>query len=99
MTAPPTPPPTTQVVAHLNARIDRLPRTGLRFPVFLVVGLSYFFAFYEISTFAYTLPTMREVIGLAGGQTAYPVAANLAGYAVGSYLLGRIADRRGGARR
>ncbi|TWE28803.1 MFS transporter [Prauserella muralis] len=90
-----TAPPQTKLVAQLNARIDRLPRTGLRLPVFVVIGLSYFFAFYEISTFAYTLPTMREVLGLAGSQVAFPVAANLAGYAVGSYLLGRIADRRG----
>ncbi|MGW3953134.1 MFS transporter [Streptomyces sp. NPDC004752] len=92
MTAPPK---TPQLVAQLNARIDRLPRMGLRLPVFAVVGLSYFFGFYEISTFAYTLPTMREVLGLTGAQVAYPVAANLAGYAVGSYLLGRLADLRG----
>lgn len=90
-----TAPPQVQLVAQLNARIDRLPRPGLRWPVYAVVGLSYFFAFYEISTFAYTLPAMRTALGLVGGQVAYPVAANLAGYAVGSYLLGRLADLRG----
>lgn len=90
-----TAPPTAHVVAELNARIDRLPSSGLRLPVFVVVGLSYFFAFYEISTFAYTLPTVREVLDISGGQSAWPVAANLAGYAVGSWILGRIADRRG----
>lgn len=82
-------------IARLNARIDRLPRSGLRPIVFLVVGLSYFFAFYEISTFAYTLPTVREVLGLSGSQIAYPVSANLVGYAIGSFVLGRISDLRG----
>jgi putative MFS transporter len=84
-----------KAIAELNARIDRLPRSGLHPLVFLIVGLSYFFAFYEISTFAYTLPTMKGVLGLAGNELAYPVSANLAGYAIGSFLLGRLADQRG----
>lgn len=82
-------------IAQLNARIDRLPQSGLHPLVFLVVGLSYFFAFYEISTFAYTLPTIREVLSLSGNQLAYPVSANLVGYAIGSYVLGRVGDRNG----
>lgn len=81
--------------AELNARIDRLPGWGLSPAVFVVVGLSYFFAFYEISAISYTLPTLTERFNLTEAQTAYPVAANLLAYAIGAYVVGNISDSRG----
>jgi MFS transporter, putative metabolite:H+ symporter len=84
-----------QLDAELNARIDRLPRWGLSPVVFFVLGLSYFFAFYEISAIAFTLPTLTKRFDITQAQTAYPVAANLLGYAVGAYALGNIADYMG----
>jgi len=84
-----------QLDAELNARIDRLPRWGLSPVVFLIVGLSFFFAFYEISAIAYTLPTLIRRFDITEAQTAYPVAANLLAYAIGAYVLGNIADSMG----
>lgn len=81
--------------AELNARIDRLPRWGLSPVVYFVLGLSYFFAFYEISAIAFTLPTLTKRFDITEAQAAYPVAANLLGYAVGAYALGNIANYMG----
>lgn len=81
--------------AELNARIDRLPGWGLSYAVFVVVGLSFFFAFYDISAIAYTLPTLTDRFGITEAQTAYPISANLLGYAIGAYVLGNVADSRG----
>lgn len=79
-------------IAGLNARIDRLPAWGLSRAVFAVVGLSYFFAFYDISTVSYTLPVITRQFGLSGYALALPVTANLAGYVIGAYALGTVAD-------
>jgi putative MFS transporter len=79
-------------IAGLNARIDRLPVWGLSWAVFAVVGLSYFFAFYDISTISYTLPVISKQLGLSGYALALPVTANLAGYVIGAYVLGNFAD-------
>jgi len=57
-----------------------------------VVGLSYFFAFYDISTISYTLPVISKQFGLSGYALALPVTANLAGYVIGAYVLGNVAD-------
>lgn len=87
--------PLEQKIAELNARIDRLPRWGLSPIVFVVVGLAYFFAFYDISTIAYTLPTLIKRFNITEAQAAYPVSANLIGYMVGAYVLGNLADSLG----
>jgi putative MFS transporter len=79
-------------VADLNARIDRLPTWGLSPGVFVVVGLSYFFAFYDISTIAVTLPVLTKLFQLTGFELALPVTLNLAGYVIGAYGLGNVAD-------
>lgn len=81
--------------AELNARIDRLPGWGLSYAIFVVVGLSFFFAFYDISAIAYTLPTLTDRFGITEVQTAYPISANLLAYAIGAYVLGNVADSRG----
>ena len=86
---------TRMTVAELNARIDRLPTWGLSKMVFVVVGLAYFFAFYDISAIAFTLPELSTLFHLSGNQIAYPVTANLLGYVIGAYALGTIADYLG----
>lgn len=82
-------------IGRLGARIDRLPRWGLPYPVFIVVGLAYFFAFYDISAISFSLPALTKQFALTGAELAYPVTFNLLGYAIGAYVLGVFADRSG----
>jgi MFS transporter, putative metabolite:H+ symporter len=82
-------------VAALAARIDRLPGWGMSWGVFVMVGLSYFFAFYDITAISYTLPELTRLWHLSEAELAYPVTLNLVGYMVGALTLGMVADRVG----
>ncbi|MDA8344744.1 MAG: MFS transporter [Thermaerobacter sp.] len=79
-------------IANLNARIDRLPSWSLSYGVLVLVGVAYFFAFYDILTISFTLPTLTKFFHMQGYQIAYPVTANLFGYVIGAYILGNVAD-------
>ncbi|WP_405904101.1 MFS transporter [Streptomyces sp. NBC_00656] len=81
--------------ALVNARIDRLPSWGLSRVVLVLFGLCYMASYFDIAVFGVTLPTMSEDLGLSGTQLALPVTANLLGYVLGAFVLGRVADRLG----
>lgn len=84
-----------QEIANLNARIDRLPRTGLRGITFMLIGLSYFFMFYDLSIQGFIIPTIAEEFNLTSGQTAIPISFYLLGYPLGGYFLAVYGDRVG----
>jgi putative MFS transporter len=79
----------------VDARIDAMPKVGLNRAAWFGLMLCFFFANYDISVLAITLPSMRTEFGLAGAQLGYPVTWNLVGYCVGAYAFGHIADRYG----
>jgi putative MFS transporter len=83
---------TAERIAGVNARLDRLPVFGLSPVVFVVVGASYFFTFYDITAIGVTLPVLEERFGLSGADLALPVTTNLFAYIVGAYVLSSLAD-------
>ncbi|QYM65069.1 MFS transporter [Microbacterium sp. Se5.02b] len=89
---------TTRATAQpltVEEAIDRMPRVGLSRGAWLALMLAFFFANYDIGVFAVSIPSMISGIGLNPADLSWPVAANLAGYAVGAYIFGHISDRRG----
>lgn len=78
--------------ARLSARIDRMPTYGFGAALFVIVGASYFFTFYDITAIGVTLPTLTDVMHLTGSQEATPVTANLFAYIIGAYGLSTVAD-------
>ncbi|MCE3550476.1 MFS transporter [Pseudonocardia sp. RS11V-5] len=83
---------TAERVAGVNARLDRLPAFGLSPVVFVVVGASYFFTFYDITAIGVTLPVLQDRFQLTGADLALPVTTNLFAYIVGAYVLSSLAD-------
>lgn len=81
--------------AQVAARLDRLPAWGLSPVVYLVLGLCYLLAYYDISVIGVALPRIVTSLHLTTGEEALPITANLVGYIVGAYLLGNVADRLG----
>lgn len=81
--------------ARVAARLDRLPSWGLSPTVYLVLGLSYLLAFYDISVIGVALPRIAGSLHLSGAGIELPITTNLVGYIVGAYLLGNVADRLG----
>ncbi|KRE50920.1 hypothetical protein ASG92_26210 [Arthrobacter sp. Soil736] len=79
----------------LDQAIDRMPKVGLNKGAWTALFLAFFFANYEISVFALSIPGMRTSLGLQAANFAWPVTWNLVGYCVGAYIFGYIADRHG----
>lgn len=81
-----------RIVATTNARIDRIPVWVLPFGATLMLVMSYFFAFYDITSIGVALPVVVKVFRLNSVQIALPISLNLFGYVVGAYLFGTVAD-------
>ncbi|MGA2828358.1 MAG: MFS transporter [Streptosporangiaceae bacterium] len=77
-------------------RMDRLPGWPLpRFDLF-VLGLAYFFVFYDITDIGFGLPAIVKQFSLSSNDVKFvAIAIGLVGYIVGSNLIGALADRRG----
>jgi putative MFS transporter len=82
-------------LAAVGARIDRLPVWGLRRRFFVLLGLTYLFAFYDLTAIGVNLGPMLADLHLPRSASAGPVAWGLVAYAVGAYGLGRLSDMAG----
>jgi putative MFS transporter len=76
--------------------MDRLPGWPLpRFDLF-VLGLAYFFVFYDITDIGFGLPAIVKQFSLTTNDVKFvAIAIGLVGYIVGSNLIGALADWRG----
>jgi putative MFS transporter len=77
-------------------RMDRLPGWPLpRFDLF-VLGLAYFFVFYDITDIGFGMPAIVKQFHLSDNDVKFvAIAIGLIGYIVGSNLVGALAHRRG----
>jgi putative MFS transporter len=85
----------TQRVSRINHLLDEAPRVGLGVVATVALLITYLFANYDISVVTITLPSLSQSLGLQVTDLSWPVTMNLIGYAVGAYLLGHLADRKG----
>jgi putative MFS transporter len=77
-------------------RMDRLPGWPLRRFDFIVLGIAYFFVFYDISDIGFGMPAIAKQFDLNSNAVKFvAVAIGLIGYIVGSNIIGLLADRRG----
>ncbi len=76
--------------------MDRLPGWPLpRFDLF-VLGLAYFFVFYDITDIGFGMPAIVKQFNLSTNDVKFvAIAIGLVGYIVGSNLVGALAARRG----
>lgn len=82
-------------VTDTGARIDRLPVWGLGRSSFVLIGLSYLFAFYDLTAIGVALTPMLADLGLPKSASGGPVAWGLVAYMVGAYGLGSVSDVAG----
>ena len=77
-------------------RMDRLP--GWPLPGFdlVVLGVAYFFVFYDITDVGFAMPAIVKQFHLSDNDVKFvAIAIGLIGYIAGSLLIGVLADRRG----
>jgi putative MFS transporter len=76
--------------------MDRLPGWPLRRFDFVVLGIAYFFVFYDITDIGFGMPAIAKQFDLNSDAVKFvAVAIGLIGYIVGSNFIGLLADRRG----
>jgi putative MFS transporter len=86
---------TAAAARSLGARIDRLPVWGLSRAFFGVLGLSFFFAYFDISAIGVNMSPMLADLDIPLSSSGPPVTWGLIGYVGGSALFGYLADAIG----
>jgi MFS family permease len=82
--------------ADILARLDRIPVWSLPRSYLAIIGLGYFFTFYDITDIGFALPAIEDQFNLSSGESKFvAVAIGLIGYIVGSLVIGALADRFG----
>jgi putative MFS transporter len=77
-------------------RMDRLPGWPLRRFDLVILGVAYFFVFYDITDIGFGMPAIVEQFHLSDNDVKFvAIAIGLVGYIVGSFLIGALADRKG----
>jgi MFS family permease len=85
-------------VRQVIARINRIPTWSLPTYFLGIIGLGYFFTFYDIADIGLTMPAIATQfnISLTGFTSLFlALAIGLIGYAIGSYVIGSLADLAG----
>ena len=89
------PPSAPLTAATLAARLDRLPASRFHGVVLVVAAMSLFFDTLDTVVTGFAFAAFREPWGLGGFALGITSAIGLAGYLVGSLLVGFAADRWG----
>ncbi len=85
-------------VRQVIARINRIPTWSLPSFFLAIIGLGYFFTFYDISDIGLAMPAIAHQFNISPtGFTSLflALAIGLIGYAIGSYVIGSMADVTG----
>lgn len=78
------------------ARLDRIPVWTLPGSYLVIIGIGYFFTFFDITDIGFTMPAIAQQFQLTGSESLFvALAVGLIGYAVGSIVIGGISDRYG----
>ena len=80
----------------LLERMDRLPGWPLPRLDLVVLGVAYFFVFFDITDIGFAMPAIVTQFHLSDNDVKFvAIAIGLIGYIAGSLLIGALADRRG----
>lgn len=87
---------TTARVAAVLARQDRIPVWSLPAFYLVIIGVGYFFTFFDIADIGYGMPAISKQFHLSSNESTFvALAVGLVGYAVGSMVIGSVSDRFG----
>ncbi len=87
----------TERTEHVNvaARLDRLPVWPHGRHVLMMVGIGFFFVYFDIYNIGYALPRAINTFHASSAQAATAVSLGLWGYIAGAVLNSVLADRYG----
>jgi len=83
-------------VREIIARVNRIPVWPLSGLALVVIGMGYFFTFYDISDIGFAMPAIDAQFHLGSSLSLFiALSVGLIGYGVGSYVIGTLADLHG----
>ncbi len=83
-------------VQGVVARMQRFEKWPLPASFLAIIGLGYFFTFYDISDIGFAMPAIGPQFNLSGSESLFlALSIGLIGYVFGSYIIGYLADRFG----
>lgn len=83
-------------VKNVVARMQRFEKWPLPASFIAVIGLGYFFTFYDISDIGFAMPAIGPQFNLTGSEQLFlALSIGLIGYVFGSYIIGYFADKFG----
>lgn len=79
---------------HMNplSRLERIPIWPHGPGLLIVLGLGYFFAFFDITNIGYGAPVIAKQFHVSSGLVSQAVTSSLVGYIVGSIIVSIISD-------
>lgn len=82
--------------ANVLARQDRIPIWALPYSYLFIIGIGYFFTFFDISDIGFAMPAIAKQFSLTDSQILFvALSVGLVGYIIGSIVIGGISDRVG----
>lgn len=80
----------------LLARQDRIPVWSLPGRYLVIIGVGYFFTFFDIADIGYGMPAIDKQFHLSSSEATFvALSVGLVGYAVGSMVIGGLSDHLG----
>ncbi len=80
-------------LGELRARIDRIPIRPYPVSWMVIIGIGYFFAFYDILTLSFAIVSpMVQQLRLSRLELSEAVSVSLFGYIIGAYFVATISD-------
>ena len=83
------------IASAIGTRIDYLGRIPIKRSVLIAIGLSSFFALYDVSNFQYISPVLKSDWHLTDAQIAYVISMRILGQVIGAFCISLYADWRG----
>ena len=77
---------------EMIARLDRLPVWPYRWSLLIIIGLGFFFGFFDITSIGIALPVFAKQFGVSASQAAWTITSSLIGYVIGSFIDSRLSD-------
>ncbi|GGM78985.1 MFS transporter [Thermogymnomonas acidicola] len=80
-------------IKMIIARANRIPVWSLPYTYLAIIGIGYFFTFYDISDIGLAMPAIDAQFHIGSSLSLFlALSVGLIGYAIGSYVIGTVAD-------
>lgn len=80
-------------ISEIIARANRIPVWSLPTAFLAIIGLGYFFTFYDISDIGLAMPAIATQFHIGASTSLFiALSVGLIGYGIGSYIIGSLAD-------